>query len=1309
MRISTKKLLAFMIAVIMLVPILSASLVAFAAEEKTFVLDVHEHLPDVGQYTKTDGESEKAGTDNYFTMYYANKTKIDTGKGDGTFSDGFNSAGAKLRRINFQTKTSISSSTIMAAVGFTTSSAATVKLWWVAGGDGRRMAIYDATGTVIASDLTTETITKNQNYISTFTVPAAGTYYIGVPDGSNYLFKAEVTEHAFVDVSAPVDWIEVKNPTVTSATDVGGKLNITVDAQIGKDGNKIYADSVEVTVKSLDGKDVYTASSVADGKSHNFTISPDWSGTYIVTATISRENCEDKVSSEVYVDYILPFGTSVINSATSKGNGTIELEYTAVREAEEYEILCNDTPVGRTTSTAYLVTGLTVGTEYSFKVRAIRGEESTTSSALSAVATANSNTTWGFTYYGPSTNKSNNGYEGNLNEDGQVTVYSEGGKGKIQPSSVDGIAFYYTKVPTSQNFTLRATVTVDKWTLTNGQEGFGLLVTDRLGTAGDTSDFWNNQYMACATKIEYKYEYDEEGNEYFHEVSYAYGTKYSMKLGLGMISKTGVTKENLDRLTANDTETIKNEFKSQTLTLETGAANSGRQAGTYNAIANCQNTDALGENLNTLLETFVLEIQRNNTGYFVRYYDVQGNLVKEIKNYEPDALDQLDSEYVYAGFFASRNAKATFSDVEFTTINPELDKPAESRPINYVYPELSITSAKTTTESKYTFIVNSNVAGTVKILDYYTGKVIVEEKPIEQKGRLYIDVDLDKGYGEYDYYVVLTPDKNQTFENEYTQLGSTSKLNEVHSVTYEPGNYHRMNVYVSPNGNAYGNGSKELPFDIETAIEYAVPGQTIILMEGTYLFAQDGQTFKIERGINGTADAPIRLVADPEANTRPVIDFGGKGYGMTHGGDYWYFEGFDVTGSANGQKGFQVSGNYNTLVDIHAYRNGNTGIQLSRYSNSDYTQADWPSYNLVLNCDSYYNADAGYEDADGFAAKLTCGPGNVFDGCVAYNNADDGWDLYAKVETGPIGAVTIKNCVAYNNGYLENGEKGGNGNGFKMGGSSISGHHVLINSIAFNNLTKGIDSNSCPDIEVYNCISFNNGSYNVAFYTNNAVDTAFKANGIISFKTNDGVGEQLKPKGTQVKADYENATNFYWSGSSCVNSEGLELDPAVIFVSLEFTGVSRNADGTIDLGDFLKIKEGTVPTGVGTTGASTPSPKLELMDDFACNYPDHLHNEDSEYHWYQCECGNRKDIEKHNFEWVIDKEATETESGLRHQECTDCGYKKVQVTIQPLGPAQQPSDQQPASGGFDAIIQMIMNFIAQIMEWFKGLFGGVQE
>ena len=202
-----------------------------------------------------------------------------------------------------------------------------------------------------------------------------------------------------------------------------------------------------------------------------------------------------------------------------------------------------------------------------------------------------------------------------------------------------------------------------------------------------------------------------------------------------------------------------------------------------------------------------------------------------------------------------------------------------------------------------------------------------------------------------------------------------------------------------------------------------------------------------------------------DEDERPIFNFGSKCAGFVFAGDYWYVKSIDVTKSGNSLKGLQISGSYSKFEDIKAYENGNTGIQVSRYLSTD-SREDWPSYDLILNCTSYSNADAGYEDADGFAAKLTVGDGIVFDGCIAYNNADDGWDLFAKVETGNIGVVTIQNCLAFDNGYGVDGTNEGNGNGFKMGGSSITGYHKLINSLAFNNKAKGIDSNSCPDIQV---------------------------------------------------------------------------------------------------------------------------------------------------------------------------------------------------------------------------------------------------
>ena len=65
----------------------------------------------------------------------------------------------------------------------------------------------------------------------------------------------------------------------------------------------------------------------------------------------------------------------------------------------------------------------------------------------------------------------------------------------------------------------------------------------------------------------------------------------------------------------------------------------------------------------------------------------------------------------------------------------------------------------------------------------------------------------------------------------------------------------------------------------------------------------------------------------------------------------------------------------------------------------------------------------------------------------------------------------------------------------------------------------------------------------------------------------------------------------------------------------------------------------------------------------------HSHNYGTEWkydgtnHWHECECGNKADITAHNFKWIVDRKATTTEKGSKHEECTVCGYKKTAVDI----------------------------------------------
>ena len=61
---------------------------------------------------------------------------------------------------------------------------------------------------------------------------------------------------------------------------------------------------------------------------------------------------------------------------------------------------------------------------------------------------------------------------------------------------------------------------------------------------------------------------------------------------------------------------------------------------------------------------------------------------------------------------------------------------------------------------------------------------------------------------------------------------------------------------------------------------------------------------------------------------------------------------------------------------------------------------------------------------------------------------------------------------------------------------------------------------------------------------------------------------------------------------------------------------------------------------------------------------------DGSKHWHECTvCKTKGDEADHAFEWKIDKEATVTEAGAKHEECKICGYNKTAVVIDKLAPS----------------------------------------
>ena len=243
-------------------------------------------------------------------------------------------------------------------------------------------------------------------------------------------------------------------------------------------------------------------------------------------------------------------------------------------------------------------------------------------------------------------------------------------------------------------------------------------------------------------------------------------------------------------------------------------------------------------------------------------------------------------------------------------------------------------------------------------------------------------------------------------------------------------------IYCSPTGTSSAAGTKEDPLDVQTALTYCQAGQAVYALGGTYNLKK---TTGIWHGNDGTGEDGMKyFMAAPDNTEDVVFDFGGsftdsKFVSNTFdlSGDYWYVANMKF---ANGG-GVTLGGSHNILEGCDFYGHSNSGLSVSRTDGSN-NKADWPSYNQIINCNAYNNSDKSQNNADGFAAKLTCGEGNVFKGCIAAYNADDGWDLFSKGSTGAIGAVEIYDSVCYGNGMLYyNGalhDSKGDGNGFKM-------------------------------------------------------------------------------------------------------------------------------------------------------------------------------------------------------------------------------------------------------------------------------------
>lgn len=348
-------------------------------------------------------------------------------------------------------------------------------------------------------------------------------------------------------------------------------------------------------------------------------------------------------------------------------------------------------------------------------------------------------------------------------------------------------------------------------------------------------------------------------------------------------------------------------------------------------------------------------------------------------------------------------------------------------------------------------------------------------------------------------------------------LGATAQAAPTHETAFV--RLAAAVLYVAPDGTADAAGTESDPTTLASAVSRVGSGGTIYLRGGTYHY---GQTVTIPPGNDGTSGARTTMAAYP--GEQPVLNFSEMSEdpanrGLAVNGAYWHIDG--ITVERAGDNGIFVGGSNNVIEHVVTRFNHDSGLQISRISSST-PHDEWPADNLVLSSESHDNADSDGEDADGFAAKLTSGPGNVFRYTVSHNNIDDGWDLYTKKVTGPIGPVTIEDSLSYDNGTLSDGTVNDDGdrNGFKLGGDGIEVGHIVRRNIAYNNGHHGFTYNSNPgSMTVSDNIGIDNEERNFSFDKGTSV---FRGN----TSCRSGSGSNDKAIGD---AD---SSNQFWSGSN---------------------------------------------------------------------------------------------------------------------------------------------------------------------------------
>jgi len=299
--------------------------------------------------------------------------------------------------------------------------------------------------------------------------------------------------------------------------------------------------------------------------------------------------------------------------------------------------------------------------------------------------------------------------------------------------------------------------------------------------------------------------------------------------------------------------------------------------------------------------------------------------------------------------------------------------------------------------------------------------------------------------------------------------------------------------WVAPDGADSNAGTENKPFSsLKQAQKAASPGDTVYIRGGTYHMTGVDMSKRdrfiapiIQLDKDGEKGRPISYLAKP--GERPVFDCsdvkpdGLRVSAFRVRASWIHIKGIEVTGVQVTVKGhtqsicFENLGSHNIYEQLSMHDGQAIGLYISRGSD-----------NLVLNCDAWRNHDHTSEggrggNTDGFGCHVPGpSPNNVFKGCRAWFNSDDGFDC---INSGD--AVTFINCWSFYNGYSPDFKRLGDGNGFKAGGYGVQPftrfpdpvpRHRVGRCLAVRNPSSGFYANHHPGgIDFVQNSAFRNG------------------------------------------------------------------------------------------------------------------------------------------------------------------------------------------------------------------------------------------